>query len=235
MSAGEARGTGLAGPLESDDFPAVLTARVVTPGVRPRLHGYDVEGDLARHYQPADVLYLSLVGELPTTEVSAALAVVLTFLSPVSVAHAATHGATLARLCGATTSATVGVAAIGLAEQARCLIGEHASLFAWLEAPGRPFPSEHLALDLDDDTAVSRLRHALSSTGVSVPGLDQRPSRSSAPLLVLHALGFRRAEQLEAAIVTARLPVAVAEALATRVVDFHNYPINLPRFLYEDS
>ena len=100
MSASE-----LDGPLDSGaSFPARLTARVVTPGERPRVHGYDVEGDLALHYQPTDLLFLLLMGELPTPAVSRAFSVVLMFLAPVSVAHASTHAAVVGRLCGAPAS-----------------------------------------------------------------------------------------------------------------------------------
>lgn len=223
------------GPLETNSFPERLTARVVTPGARPRIHGYDVEGDLARHYQPADILFLSLVGELPTPTVSEALAATLVFLSPVSVAHASVHASVLARLCGATTSASLGVAAIGLAEQARTLVAEHASLLAWLDDGLLGFPAPFRSTAPEDVEAVDRLRAALAARGVDVPGLDQSPTRAAAPLLVLHALGLGRPEQLEAAIVSARFPAAVAEALSTKVVDFQNYPINLPRYAYEGS
>ena len=106
------------GPLEgSAAFPERLTARVVTPGERPRVHGYDVEGDLARHYQPSDLLFLMLKGELPPPAASRAFAVASMFLTPVSVAHASTHAAVVGRLCGATPRSSFGVAAIGAAEQ----------------------------------------------------------------------------------------------------------------------
>ncbi|HEX6764634.1 MAG TPA: hypothetical protein VF103_04130, partial [Polyangiaceae bacterium] len=54
------------GPLEKAPFPAQLTARVMTPGKNPRLHGYDVEGDLAAHYTTSELVLLSLTGELPS-------------------------------------------------------------------------------------------------------------------------------------------------------------------------
>ena len=106
----------LDGPLESGAvFPARLTARVVTAGARPSVHGYDVEGDLARHYQASDLLFLTLMGELPSAAISRAFSVALMFLGPVSVAHASTHAAVVGRLCGTPTSSVFGVAAIGAA------------------------------------------------------------------------------------------------------------------------
>jgi len=65
----------LEGPLEKHSFPETLTARVVTPGAHPRLHGYDVEADLACHYDPTDILSLALTGELPSVNAAAALRV----------------------------------------------------------------------------------------------------------------------------------------------------------------
>jgi hypothetical protein len=225
----------LQGPLESADFPEALTARVVTPGASPRLHGFDVEADLSRHYGPTDLLFLSLTGELPSPEAAGALRVALAFLSPVSVAHASVHAAVLARLCGTTSSSTIGVAAIGLAEQARVLLDAHAELLLWLHEPSGEFPARFRSDDPGDRASVERLRVALASTGFLDSTLDLRPSRDAALLSVLFMCGLRRREQLEAAIVTSRLPSTIAEALSEKVVDFAHYPINLPRYRYEET
>lgn len=231
MSAAE-----LDGPLEgSAAFPAHLTARVVTPGERPRVHGYDVEADLARHYQPSELLFLLLMGELPTAPASRAFSVALMFLAPVSVAHASTHAAVVGRLCGAPASSMFGVAAIGAAEHARSLLDEHSELFGWLRAARGPLPERFRARDEADVAAVERLSAALEPTGLPVPGLAERPSRDAALLMVLFAVGFKRRERLEAAILLARLPSGIAEALAERPTNFGNYPINLPRFSYTEA
>jgi hypothetical protein len=228
--------TELDGPLEGEAaFPARLTARVVTPGARPLVHGYDVEGDLARHYQPSDLLFLMLMGELPSEPVSRAFAVVTMFLAPVSVAHASTHAAVVGRLCGSPASGTFGVAAIGAAEHARYLIDEHEELFSWLHAPKGPLPERFRARDAAELSAVQRLERALEPTGLEVPALTERPSRDAALLMVLFAAGFKHRERLEAAILLARLPSGIAEALAERPTNFGNYPINLPRFTYTES
>ena len=225
----------LEGPLESATFPETLSARVVTPGDAPRLHGYDVEADLARHYDPTDVLYLSLTGELPAPEVSAALRVALTFLAPVSIAHASVHAATLARLCGTTTSSTLGVAAIGLAEQARVLLDEHAELFVWLDSPDQALPARYRAKSEADRASSERLQVAVAASGLAVPELDQGPSRDAALVCVLYRCGLRQRKQMEAAIVTARLPTAFAEAATKKVVAFAHYPINLPDYRYVET
>jgi hypothetical protein len=225
----------LQGPLDVAAFPATLSARVVTPGARPRVHGYDVEGDLARHYGPTDLLLLSLTGELPSPEASAALGVALTFLAPVSVAHASVHGAVLARLCGAIGGSTLGVAAIGLAEQARVLLDEHVALLAWLSAPTGELPAQYRASNDEDRAAVGRLEQALMASRFVPPALAARPTRAAALLIVLFACGLTQRDQLEAAIVCARLPSAVAEALSVKVADFDQYPANLPRYRYQEQ
>jgi hypothetical protein len=227
----------LQGPLDdAASFPTRLTAHVVTPGERPLVHGYDVEGDLARHYQHSDLLFLLLMGELPATPVSRAFSVALLFLAPVSVAHAATHAAVVARLCGTPTSSGFGVAAIGAAEHARSFMDEHAELITWLAAaPHGSLPKRYHARDAADLDSVQRLESALAPTGLPVPALAERPSRDAALVMVLFALGFRQRERLESAIALARLPSALAEAQAERPTNFGNYPINLPRFAYTES
>lgn len=224
----------LEGPLETHSFPERLTARVVTPGSHPRLHGYDVEADLACHYDPTDILFLALTGELPTASASAALRVALTFLAPMSIAHASVHAASLARLCGTASASVIGVAAIGLSEQARLSLDEHADLFVWLKAGSGELPAGFRAREASDQETCRRLRGALEPTGLEVPALAQNPTRDAALLCVLFACGLVRREQLEAAVVTARLPSAVAEAMTEKVTNFGRYPINLPRYQYEE-
>ena len=113
----------LSGPLEETPFPEQLLGRVVTPGAAPRLHGYDVERDIAVHYGQAELVLLALTGELPDSRAAVLFEVACAFLSPISVAHAPAHAAVLSRLCGTTTSATIGTAAIALGEEARAAAG----------------------------------------------------------------------------------------------------------------
>ncbi|HET7538541.1 MAG TPA: hypothetical protein VFK05_01670 [Polyangiaceae bacterium] len=226
----------LDGPLEgAAAFPARLSARIITAGERPLVHGYDVEGDLALHYQPTDLLFLMLMGELPSEPVSRAFGVAWMFLAPVSVAHASTHAAVVGRLCGSPPSGMFGVAAIGAAEHARSLLDEHEELFSWLRAQRGPLPQRFRARDTAEQAAVERLERALERTGFSLPVLSERPSRDAALLMLLFTLGIKRPERLQAAIMLARVPSAIAEALAERPTNFGNYPINLPRFAYTES
>jgi hypothetical protein len=157
------------------------------------------------------------------------------FLAPVSVAHAGPHASVLARLCGATPSSTIGVAAIGLAEQARALLAEHVELLRSLKGKALTLPDRYQSRVSEERAAVERLRLALGPSGLSVPALEQHPTRDAALLSVLFACGLRRAEQLQAVVVLARLPCALAEGFAERATNFAKYPINLPEFVYEES
>lgn len=226
--------TEFSGPLEAGQFPEKLTAHVVTPGRSPRVHGYDVESDLAQHYGACDLVLLSLTGELPLAPVRAAFEVAWLFLAPISVAHAGAHASVLARLCGATASATVGVAAIGLAEQARLLLAEHDELLHSLRA-GAALPERYQSSVTEEREGVERLRLALRRTGLNVPTLQQSPTRNAALLSVLFACGLRLPEQQEAVVTLARIPCALAEGFAERATNFSNYPINLPPFVYQES
>ncbi len=223
------------GPLDSGHFPDLLLARVVTQGFQPRLHGYDVESDLALSYGPTELAFLALTGELPEPEAAKALDVIVVFLAPLSVAHAPTHAAVLAQLSGADSSATLSVAAIALSEQAKYVVDEHEELLGWLDEPNGEPPIRYQTTDFEEAASVDRLNSALEPTGLRVPILTQQPTRLAALLAALHAAGFRTRQQFEAVLVWARLPAVVAEACAETAANFRNYSMNVPRFTYQDS
>lgn len=223
------------GPLETGQFPAQLQARVVEPGAQPRIHGYDVQRDLAQHYSTASVAFLAVTGELPTPDAAVALDAALVFCSPVSIASAPTHAAALAKLCGAHGCSVISVAAIGLAEQARYLMDEHQELLQWLAAPTGELPERFRASTSLESDAVRHLVQALSPLDLYVPALDQRPTPNAAVLATLHACGLKTRSQFETLLVWARLPVVVAEALEESVGDFKNYAVNLPHYVYQES
>ena len=115
-------------PIDEMDVPEQLTARVVAPGDRPSIHGYDVQEDLSAHYGFGEVVLVALTGEAPTEAAGRAFGVALTFAAPASIAEAPTHAAALSRLCSAKPSSVSAVAAIGLAEQARHQLDELGAL-----------------------------------------------------------------------------------------------------------
>src|SRR5213075_2997917 len=104
-----------------------------------------------------------------------------------------------------------------------------------LSSSATTLPERYQSLVVEEREAVERLRLALQRTGLSVPALQQSVTREAAILSVLFACGLRRAEQLQAAVVLARMPCALAEGFAERATNFGHYPINLPPFVYEES
>jgi hypothetical protein len=222
------------GPLDDAPWPDKLTARVVTPGSRPAIHGYDVEEDLARHYSFAETVLLALTGEIPTPEQGCAFEVVLQFAAPAPVNEAPTHAAVLARICAGTTSSIQGTAAIALAEQARVVVEEHRGWIEALSGAIASVPPEHRAASEDERASVDRLRRALRGS-VDVPALAHDVNRSAAVVASLHACGLRAAEQVECALLLAKLPVAMAEALATPAGSYRDYPLLVPPIAYAED
>jgi hypothetical protein len=214
------------GPIDDHEWPQQLTAHVVDasgdPGAGPRLLGYAVEPDLAAHYSFADIVLLAATGELADPAASRALEVALCFLAATSVAEAPVHAACLSRLCGSEPTATVGVAAIALAEQARFTLVENEQA------------CRQAANDAERES-VERLRRILGAIPYSVPALDADLGRTAALLAVLFAVGVRTPEQIALAWTMARLPVAIAEARHVRPAALRDYPMNTPAFEYQSD
>jgi hypothetical protein len=219
------------GPLDDATWPEKLLARVVTPGPRPAIHGYDVEGDLAQHYSFVETVLLALTGELPLPGRGRAFEIALQFAAPAPVTEAPTHAAVLAHICAGSTSSVQGTAAIALAEQARVLVARH---LVWIEALAGPVaapPPECRAVSDEERASIGRLRQALSDH-IEVPGLAHDVSRDAAVLAVFHACGLTRPRQIECALVFAKLPIAASEALAAPARSFATYPLLVPRIEY---
>lgn len=229
-------------PIEDGPWPKSLPARVVTPGARPRIHGYDVEGDLSRSYTFSDLIFLSIVGELPRDEIARPFDVALQFLAPLAVTEGPTHAAVLTRLCGGSTSAIASTATIGNGERARVTLAEHAPFLSWLSSlSSSPSPSSNAgelpaiarARDDDERASVRRLRDAIAP--FDAPALAEDLSREAALIALLHACGLRTPDALEAAIVVARLVPSMMESLAWGRGALRDYPMTLPPFAYEET
>jgi hypothetical protein len=217
--------------IDALEVPSQLTARVVAPGWRPLLHGYDVQGDLSRHYGFAEVILTALRAEAPDAETGAAFEVALAFAAPVAVTDAPAHAAMLARLCGARAAGVASVAGITLAEQARWLLDEHAAVLAWLDGAGE-LPASAAPGSDDEAAAVDRLRGALEARRASrfLPGV--RLGLVPALVALFHGVALRERWQIEAAFCAARWPVAIAEAAAAAAGDLKSYPMRLPEMVY---
>jgi hypothetical protein len=218
-------------PFDDFEAPEQLVARVVTPEPRPRLHGFDVQADLVRHYDFAEIVFTALVGRPPQRPEGRSFNVLLSFLLPISVAEAPCHGAVIARICGAKTQRVVAAAATLLCEQARVELDRRAALLEWLEH-GRqgPPPAEPNAIDPEERAAVATLHERLREAGLEVSAEDSSLSLLGSIVAGLHACGFRHSWQLEATWCLARLPAAAAEAMAFAPGAFGEYPMRQPPF-----
>lgn len=207
------------------DVPERLTARVVSPGPDPAIHGYAVADDLARHFGFGEVIFLALTGEAPERAAGQAFERALIFAAPITIAEAPSHAAALARLCAAKPSSVAAVAAIGLAEQARFRLEELAPLLAWLRE-GREGPPPGAV----PDPRTAALHDVLRSVDLEVDARDADLPLAAALVAVFHDLGLREPWQIEAAFTVARWPVAMAEAMSNAPGALGTYPIRLPPF-----
>jgi hypothetical protein len=220
------------GPIDSRTWPRELTAHAVTPGAERRLFGYDVERDLAAFYRFSDLLFLSLVGELPDDARSRAFEIALCFALPVPVADAGVHGPVLARLCGARPSGVLSVAGLVLGEQTTAtLAAASAALEARERGESAGLPAALRATSEPERASVGALASMLTGL-VEVPVLADDPSREIALVAVLRACGITSAFQLASLLALVRIPSAVAEASRVKPGDFATYPIDTPHFEY---
>jgi hypothetical protein len=223
-------------PLESVEWLEKLTARVMTASYPPLLHGYNIEGDLARYYSFAETAYLAITGVCPTIVQGRAFDAILIFASWAPINEAPTHAAHLARVCAGTTSSIQSVAAIALAEQARCILDIHQDWLTALnsgsadeigkEAVKYPCTSE------TEHASVLAIRRAFSLL-ISGCHLHHDVSRTATIIAAFHALGLRERHQIERTIVLAKMTSVVAEALAAHPGRIMDYPTLLPNFEYD--
>ncbi len=247
------------GPFDREAWPEHLATRVVSPDAA-RVQGYDVAGDLARHYGIADVAWLAICGELPDETQRAAFDTALVLLAPTHLGQAPAHAAALSRLIGALPAATVGVAAVGLGELARSERDALAPWLRWLddaaaaadvnaagavgEVPAcaraaQPDDAPHDAAPHDAIESIDAQRWLdaqLRSWFGEARGLPDVPlHRTAVAYAILHRLGFTEPLAVEALATWARLPAVIAEAAFLRPGAIRSYPARVPDYRYVDD
>lgn len=222
------------GALDDTTWPETLVAKAIEPvGADDRMHGYSVLQDLARHYEYSDLLYLSIIGELPDKAPSVMFRVALCSLATPTVNEAPSHVGLLSRICGGALASSIAAATIALADQAKSIVQRHAELLHWLCHPSdSPPPS---ACDAADAEWVRTLFETLASTGVPTHMLHLGMSRDAARLSLLFEAGVQTAEHMQAAIVSARMSGVMAEILLATPRDLGLYPVKLPPFHYVEG
>lgn len=223
------------GPLDDGPWPHTLDARVVAPGDAPRIFGYATDEDLVQHYDVGACVGLALTGELLDETRQRALDAAMIAVAPVAVNQAACHVGLLARVSATTVPSTIAATTLGLAQAAHHDVARHAPWLEWLDAgsPGTPPPGFESA-SVSERGAAEALSLRLASFAFSVPALACGPTRVAAVVAVMHACGLTR-DAMVTAMVTAQLPIAMAEALARPTLGMRDYPMNVPRFEYEED
>lgn len=220
------------GPVEQGAWAEQLTARAVTLGPSPRLWGYDVQGDLTRHYGPVEMAWLAILGSLPDCDLHAkVLEVVLGFLAPVTMAEAPSHAAGLTRLCGSEPASVISVAALTLSQQGRHTLNQHAELWAWLRGEGA-WP-EALSVGREHAGPSQALAERLGTLGYDSPVFERSTHLVTTCLSVLFELGMSKPEQLLSLWVWCKMPYVLAEAFAVSPGRLLEYPMNVPKYVYE--
>lgn len=218
------------GPIEAQSWPEAFEAFAIDPAGR-RVHGYDVESDLARHYRFSDVVLLALTGELPDDAKSRAFEIALCFLLPISIARAPAHATVLAGHCSGPPSGVLATAGATLADDVMDLAALDAATF---EGSSEPLPESLTASSPEEIASVDRLRELLGDM-LPVPLLARRPRRELALIAVLRACGLGTPLLLSSIVTMARIPSVIAEAAPRGLSEFiQKYPLTIPTFAYEE-
>lgn len=222
------------GPVEDRDWPQRLPARVVDPGPPTRMHGYEYAQDLAQHHSYAELVLTALRGSAPSDEEGRLFEAVMAFLLPITMAEAPTHCATLVRRCGAPNTTALAAGAAALSSQARELVASKADLLAWLEGDrSTPLPATCQRSPSVLDELVSGFMARVGPTPLLPEAfVSLEPTADALLIVAAHACGLRRAAQLEALLVCARLPAVAAEVDAQRPGELQDYPIDTPHYEY---
>lgn len=231
------------GILDRIAFPDTLTAHVVEPTADPRIHGFAVAADLARHKSFLDVGWLALTGELSSEAERTAFSTALTLLAPLHVGDGPVHAAVLSRIAGAPDHAVPGVAAVALGQLARVELQMLASLFGWLADPIASNLSTICidAVELHPTAAQVEAHEALAAASAGWFGAERALpaspvlTRVAAAHALLFHLGIRDSFRLHALMIWARLPVALAEAACVGFGDVKSYPADLPAYRYVED
>jgi hypothetical protein len=224
------------GLLDHVPCASALVGHVVSPDPEPRLHGYEVRGDLAKNVSFLDLGWLALTGQLPTDAERAAVGRALAWLSPMHVGEGPAHAAVLTRVAGAPDAVLPGVVGVALGQHTAAEISTANQLFAWLEgreeAPAAWVVHEPNAADLAAHDDLVRA----SIDWFDVP-LPARPvlTRVAGAYALFHRLGIVDPVRLHALSAWARLPVLLAEAACTRPGSIASYPTRLPDYEYVED
>lgn len=185
------------------------------------VHGYSIDSDLSKGKSVSDLIYLSLIGELPTERQRAAFDVGYMFLAFQSPGDASIHGASLSKRMGAPSLSVINTLLLSLSDQACAWSKRH------IDVDENRFCDHFQTEQSCERTAF--LVERLKSRGV-INFLDERVSRleiDSALFHLFYAIGFRESFHFETIFLHAKSTPAIAEAMAAPLGN-RDYPFQLP-------
>lgn len=220
-----------------DNFPSPdkLDARVISLSPDPAIHGYSVFSDLALHYNFSEMIYLTLTGKTPTRQIGQAFEYALKFLFPITAAEAPSNAGILAMVLAGAPASVLGTTGVLLVDMARYWVEKHKALLSWLDSPDATFPEQYQNKDIENKKIVLQLSEIISQIGISCPIFEHDPTLIAALIAVLHACGLKKPEQIQAVIVFAKYPCAIAEGYATTPYDCNSYPMRVPDYKYQQG
>lgn len=209
-----------------------LTARVVDVfGDRPRVHGYDLDGELSPALSPSDLALLTLTGELPDPVARRRFARAWSMLAAFGVDEPPTHAGLLATACGAEPMAAASTAMVVLCQRAGADVAAHRALLRWTEAPsGAPPTCEHG--DGVPAAVVASLDGVLPDDGPARPLRDARLCRVGWALALSGLAGLRGDGPALSLLLLGRTPSVLAETWAAPRGDLSQIPLNVPPLEY---
>lgn len=185
------------------NFPTRLKARVVSPSERPMVHGFDLYDDLVLHFSSAERFLLALSGDEPDAEKGALFEHLEAVLYARGIDEGPAHAATLTRLFSQSDRAVLSTLMTSLVEQGFAFA-------SWLH--GAKF---EVCLRLQAEALADHMGYGFASTRVVFGEAFRR-------------LGLHQDWQVAACWCRAATGTALAEAMLATVMDFENYPMNLP-------
>lgn len=219
--------------LDNAGGATALTARVVDVYEdRARIHGFDLDADLAPAIGPTGVLLTTWLGEPPNGSQLRTFAVALTMAAPFGAHEGPVHAALVARACGSDETAVLSTALVVLAQRCGADVEAHAPLIAWATNEGRGEAPSCSHEDTCDGAALEQLGQLERSPIVDALRASP-PCRTGGALALAARAGLHDRAHLEAFLAMARLPTLVAEVVAAPRGDLSQIPLNLPAFRYE--
>jgi len=123
-------------------FPCTesLEARVFNFESAPEIHGYSIHSDLVHHYSFAEILYLTIAGDLPSEKQNRLFELAITLLIAAPVTQDTVHAGVLSRVYNNQVSDILSSVAPVCAERSRHTMSTYQEFIDWLSGDAKTIP-----------------------------------------------------------------------------------------------